>query len=202
MELNDDVISEKWEALHSQSQFRPRYPNEHVVRWAFSRFPDIARNRYRVLDLGSGAGRHTVFMSREGFEVTACDFSHAGLKETQARCRAENLSVHVEQCRADALPFSDRAFDGVLSFGVLYYLPPKQFRKAVSEIFRVLRLGGLAFIVTRTDADSRSVFSTVDSDGISCVTELPNTAPSSVEEGMVMTFINRLQVDELFSVFF
>ncbi len=34
---------------------------------------------HRILDLGSGLGRHAIYFSRQGFEVSACDLSGYGI---------------------------------------------------------------------------------------------------------------------------
>ena len=194
----DDSMVSRWDILHADPRFCPRYPNELVVRWVFGSFPDRANNRYSMLDLGCGAGRHSVFLAKEGFDVTACDFSKTGLIETQSRCRIENLIVRTPLCESDALPFEANTFAGVLCYGVLYYMTPGRFRVAASEIFRVLKAGGKALVLTRTDADSRFVFTNREKDQSSRVGRLPESAPANTEEGMVMTFLNRSDVEELF----
>lgn len=193
-----DTMSQRWNGLHAEPRFCPRYPNEQMVRWAFQTFPQIDQKRYRVLDLGCGAGRHTVFLAKERFEVTACDFSEPGLRETIARCSAENLTVGTSLCEADNLPFASNLFAGVLCYGVLYYLPRKRFEKAVSEIFRVLQPGGHAFIVTRTDFDTRFFYSKPDENGDFRVGRLPPGAPANTEDGMIMTFLSRSDVEQIF----
>ena len=194
----DETMTHRWNDLHAEPRFCPRYPNELVVRWSFRTFPAIDQNRYRVLDLGSGAGRHSMFLAREGLDVTACDFSEAGLREARARSFAENLAIRTALCEADNLPFTSNLFAGVLCYGVLYYLPREKFETAVSELFRVLQPGGQALIVTRTDTDSRFLFSKPDGNGNFRVGQLPSEAPAKTEEGMIMTFLDRSQVDQMF----
>ena len=68
----------------------------------------------RVLDVGCGAGRHSVELARAGLAVTAVDIS-AGLLEV-ARASAEQAGVKVAFFQIDAreLPFADE-FDAVIS---------------------------------------------------------------------------------------
>ena len=198
MSLIDGTMTRRWNDLHAKSRFCPRYPNELVVRWSFQTFPAIVQNRYRILDLGCGAGRHSMFLAKEGFEVTACDFSEAGLRETKTRSCAENLTVRTVLCEADNLPFGSNQFDGVLCYGVLYYMPRERFQAAVTELLRLLRPGGYALIVTRTDSDSRFLCSQPDGNGDFRVGRLPAGAPAKTEEGMIMTFLSRSEMERMF----
>jgi ubiquinone/menaquinone biosynthesis C-methylase UbiE len=83
----------------------------------------------RVLDLGCGDGAHVAALRR-------------------LRCRAvgvDVLGIGDVQARAEALPFRAECFDGVLASVSLPYLDE---RRAIREIARVLRGGGMARIVT------------------------------------------------------
>lgn len=76
----------------------------------------------RVLDAGCGGGRWTVGLLRLGAEVTAVDFSAAGLASTRAAGQAFG---RLETLRADLLHLPEelrgRRFDLVFSFGVLHH---------------------------------------------------------------------------------
>lgn len=68
--------------------------------------------------------------------------------------------ISAEVASAEALPFEDESFDGVLSFGVLYYLPYRDILKSIDEIHRVLRSGGRALVMMKSNDDARSLHST------------------------------------------
>jgi ubiquinone/menaquinone biosynthesis C-methylase UbiE len=53
--------------------------------------------------------------------------------------------VHVSVADGERLPFADAAFDAVVSFGVLHHTPDT--RRAISEIRRVVKPGGLAIVM-------------------------------------------------------
>ncbi|MCC5809106.1 MAG: methyltransferase domain-containing protein [Ectothiorhodospiraceae bacterium] len=97
-----------------------------------------------VLDLGAGAGVDSVLASQQvGDEghVIALDLTPAMTHRLQ-RCaeQAGCSNVSVLQGSAEALPLADASIDSVTSNGVLNLVPDK--RKAVRELFRVLRPGG------------------------------------------------------------
>lgn len=83
----------------------------------------------RVLDLGCGLCRYTGGLKNNN-EVTRVDINN-------------NEFVDVV-CNAEKLPFEDGYFDEVIAIGLLDYTDPVN---TVSEIFRVLKNGGLARIM-------------------------------------------------------
>ncbi len=102
----------------------------------------------RLLDLGSGGGRHAFEAMRRGARVTALDYSAADLKDVCAVAGAmlEAGEAQPEQwsgaANADALdlPFPDATFDRVIVSEVLEHIWDDE--RALTEIARVLRPGG------------------------------------------------------------
>jgi len=146
---------EHWDALHVSPRFRPRYPNEHVVRFVLGRFPDDGRGRFRALDVGVGGGRHTKLLSDLGFQATGVDFSREGLQHAGRWLRGSGQPARLCQASMLTLPFADAAFDAVVSFAVYYYADRARMRRAVGELRRVLRPDGWGFVALRTDRDYR-----------------------------------------------
>ncbi|NBK26294.1 MAG: class I SAM-dependent methyltransferase [Spirochaetia bacterium] len=103
------------------------------------------RGSKTVLELGCGQGRDTWYLIEAGLDVTALDYSEAGI--CQMRKRAEELGV---ECRLEvhdalqALPFPDNHFDAVYShmfFTMRFDMDQLQFM--FKECLRVLRPGGI-----------------------------------------------------------
>lgn len=88
----------------------------------------------RVLDAPCGAGRLAATLGDLGASWSGADRSRAML----AACR-ERVGEDATLCAADstALPFADRAFDGVVVFRFLHHLPPAVARAAALEACRV-----------------------------------------------------------------
>lgn len=102
----------------------------------------------KVLDIATGTGWSARNVARRGAEVTGIDIA------ADLLAAARGLSAHVEpkivfqEANAEALPFRDASFDGVIStFGVMF--APDQ-AKAAGEIARVCRPGGRAVLATWT----------------------------------------------------
>lgn len=184
-----------WDTLHTQARFRPRYPSEAVVRFLTQWFPGEGA----LLDVGCGAGRHTLVAASEGHRVVALDTSTEGLKWLWTRCLLEirpPQRVAVVQGTSTALPFPDATFDGAIAYGVLYYGTAATFAAAVEELWRVLRPGGRALIVTRTPEDHRLGLGTRVAP---CTTLLDGRA--GAEAGMTMYFLPRGAIGPVFGRF-
>ena len=193
---------ELWEGAHAQPRFRPRYPHEQVVRWTLRHFDPAAAPAPKLLDLGCGAGRHALFFAAEGFNAWACDISRTGIAQLQASAQARCLAVHAMQGSAhDLSAYADASFDGVVSFGVLYYMTLAEAQQAVREVHRVLRPGGHFHCVLRSDADSRRAGATAVAPCTWRLGQLGEGAASDFEAGMEMLFFSRAEVEQLFAPF-
>ena len=190
-----------WDELHKQVQFCPKYPNDRIVMWVLRNFKRKDGEVLDLLDLGCGAGRHTILFAREGYRASACDFSAVGVEETRRRAREANLPVTTAVCEADEITFPDRSFDGVLVFGTFTYLPYERFVRAVSEVHRVLKPGGKAMIMTRTTKDSRMQFAEQIGHCTYRIQKMGEGAPSQVEAGMINTFLDEAEVRKVFRGF-
>jgi SAM-dependent methyltransferase len=103
----------------------------------------------RILDAGCGYGRNLVHLLREGCEVHAIDASPEGVQHVRSlaaelapNLSAENFRVGV----IEKMDFADNFADVVLCNSVLHFArDDAHFLAMVSELWRVLRPGGLFF---------------------------------------------------------
>lgn len=95
-----------------------------------------------VLDDGSGNGRFSIAMAREGARVVAVDINKLILKEAKKRTKREKLSDLIDFVQGDVqnLPFKGDVFDKVLCVHNLWCIP--DYKAAVGEMFRTLKSGG------------------------------------------------------------
>lgn len=116
----------------------------------------------KLLDLGSGCGRHLVGFSKAGFEICGMDISRSGLVLTQDWLAEGGIGADLVQGDfRQAFPFQGESFQGIFSTQVIHHALIEQIRFTIREIWRVLRPGGMAFITVagsrRTSVPSREI---------------------------------------------
>jgi len=144
-----------WDKVHSEREWGI-YPNEHLVRWACGRFKTGAQQK--VLDLGCGQGSSTLFLAREGFDVSAIDFSHNAVAKCNKRLRAEKLKARVFVGEMMLLPFQSGYFDGVVDVVSSAHNTKAHIELIYKEAARVLKVNGTLFLITPTNSCSRRPF--------------------------------------------
>jgi ubiquinone/menaquinone biosynthesis C-methylase UbiE len=116
----------------------------------------------RVLELGCGTGRLWLDNKDripEGWNVTLSDFSPGMLQEAQQNLRHSQRPFAFAVIDAQAIPYEDESFDGVIANHMLYHVPDRP--QAFAEIRRVLRPSGKLFAATNGQAHLRELSSFV-----------------------------------------
>ncbi len=97
----------------------------------------------KILDLCCGSGQATQFLVKYSQNVTGLDASPLSLK--RAKQNVPNAS-YVEAF-AEKMPFSGGEFDVVHISVALHEMQPEQLRKIITEVYRVLKSGGVFTLV-------------------------------------------------------
>tara|TARA_B100000315_G_C14494375_1_gene549195 strand:+ start:427 stop:1095 length:669 start_codon:yes stop_codon:yes gene_type:complete len=147
----------EWNKLHQKPQFRPKYPSEYVVRFMYSCFSLdlINRGKIKILDIGCGGGRHIKLFAENGFNTYGVDFSSVGIEYSNIFLSEYDLTAELMKSDMKGLPYKDEFFDGAISFGVFYYTDSLGMKKSISDLHRIMKVNGKAFINLRTINDYR-----------------------------------------------
>ena len=133
---------ETWHKLWATEEGRApwTHPEPDVIALA-GRWPGNIPKR--ALDLGSGVGRHALYLAARGFTVSALDASRRGIDITREEAERLGVSIDLRVGQMTRLPYPDRHFEYVLSWNVIYHGDGDVVRRCIAEIHRVLKPEGI-----------------------------------------------------------
>ena len=108
---------------------------------------DYGITRGKALDIGCGPGQMTLALARmTDLDVTGLDIEPEAVEIGRRHAEEAGLQSRLHFVSADAhsLPFSEDTFNLIVSRGTLPFLRDQVL--AVSEVYRVLKPGGVAFL--------------------------------------------------------
>ena len=114
------AIDTIWERIHETYSFG-EYPTEHVIRFvARNYYNERNRKNIKILDFGCGAGAHTWYLAREGFNTYAFDGSPSAVEKTKARLQQNGLEASLSVQDAVSIDYSENFFDAVIDNVCIY----------------------------------------------------------------------------------
>jgi len=111
------------------------------LRYMTNMLSDFKKNG-KIIDIGCGTGEMLQVLKKHKFLTYGLDYSFKMLHEISKE--TVNQQLPLINCDIENLPFRDESFDGEICAGVIEYLNENQ--KALREISRILKPGGLAII--------------------------------------------------------
>ena len=151
--MNPDAVRAYYADFGEREWERLENPDDGAVEFAVTcqALDTYLSPNARVLDIGGGPGRYTIWLAQRGHHVSLADLCPELLSIARTKIGQAGVDAMVEEVvEADARDLShwaDSSFDAVLSLGPFYHLPdPDDRNRAASELRRVLRVGGPAFV--------------------------------------------------------
>ncbi|MFX1421100.1 MAG: class I SAM-dependent methyltransferase [Promethearchaeota archaeon] len=132
---------EAWDEIWKTEEGRDKWltPDPFVI----SLIPKFKKEKIkRILDLGFGVGRHTIFFAKKGFDVYGLDPSPSGLEFTTKWAKKERVFPKLTIGEMSQLPYKDDFFDLIIAWNVIYHGTTSIIHKTVTEIIRCLKTNG------------------------------------------------------------
>ena len=107
----------------------------------------------KIVEIGAGLGRDTIFFAKNSIHTTALDYSASGIKVINQKTNKENLSNYITTKLFDVrekLPFKDSSIEACYSH-MLYCmaLTTNDLEKLNNEILRILKPEGINIYTVR-----------------------------------------------------
>ena len=113
------------------------------------------KNYRKILDLGCGTGKHSIYLAQKGFSVYATDLSSTGIDIAKQKAESLNLNnITFKQHDMRNIPFPNDFFAAVICTWTIYHGTLEDIRKTIREIYRVLHPNGMLITDFLSTSDS------------------------------------------------
>jgi len=152
-------------------------------------------NYKRILDLGCGTGKHSIFLAKQGFSVVASDIAPTGLNITKSKAKSLGLNkIEYKLHDMRNIPLENDYFDAVICIWVLHHGTLEDIKMTIHEIHRILKPSGMVITdLSSVDTESFGIGKELD-----CNTFIGGKGD---EEDVPHHFTTRAELTELFAPF-
>jgi ubiquinone/menaquinone biosynthesis C-methylase UbiE len=108
----------------------------------------LSKKSDKILDLACGYGRLTIPLTKAGYDIIGIDLAQNLIREAKHLAKKQGLKVRFDVGSMTKLPYKPESFDKIfcLWYSFDHLLTKTEQVKALNEIYRVLKPGGLAFL--------------------------------------------------------
>lgn len=189
--------AKNWDKVFKKGHFIYDYkPKSGIVKLV----PLLKKKKVsRVLDLGCGAGRHLLYLSKKGFFVIGLDNSSEALKLSDSLMRKKKIKNYsLINSDMTVLPFPSSHFDAVISTNTIHHNTIQNIKLCIKEIYRILRRGAIAYITLISEADYKNYREECHATKIGTRTYV---IKGHREPGVTHHFFTKKEAERLFSKF-
>ncbi len=133
-----------WETIHKNQEWG-KYPSELVIRYVARNYYNKNRKQIKILDFCCGAGSHTWYLAREGFDVYTFDGSKSAVSKVKDRLEKEGLKADLRVRDGLELDYEDNYFDCVIDNVSIYANKFENITKMYEKIYDMTKQGGGIF---------------------------------------------------------
>ncbi|HEX6069479.1 MAG TPA: class I SAM-dependent methyltransferase [Longimicrobiaceae bacterium] len=133
---------DKW-----KSHYISEYPRGRLILEILQRHvPDFSPAGLRMLDVGCGDAGVPIAFAEAGAVAHGLEPFEPSVERGRVRAEEHGVSVELRTGVGEALPYPDSSFDLVVLDNVLEHVEDRE--RTLDEIHRVLRAGGILYLVT------------------------------------------------------
>lgn len=155
-----------WEERYSSGKGQ-KYPWDSVVSFVFQNVPrDLSPESINILEVGFGTGANLWFAAREGFSVSGIEGSKSAVENAKDMFESHAYKADLRQGDFCNLPFKDNSFHLVIDRASLTHVGKSEQKKAIDDIYRVLKKGGKFMYNPYSTEHSSMKSGELESDGL------------------------------------
>lgn len=139
-----DVWPELFSSINTDYSESPNTQNRlfEKVKLSFLQ-KQLPKPPQKILEVGCGTAYVSLYLAKRGYKATCLDINDKVLQIAKTNFSKEKVSAKFIKATAEKLPFPNRSFDAVLSFGLLEHFADPSI--AIDQMSRVLKPGGIFF---------------------------------------------------------
>ena len=140
------VTSEVWDKQYRERGYFIKYPDENLIRFMAKHFYNVPdRKKIKILDLGSGVGRNTIYLAKEGYIAFGVEATDSGIEISKKMREIEGINAIFKKGNLTKIPFPEKYFDAVVDIQAIQHNTYEEIKKILQEIKRVLKPNGMFF---------------------------------------------------------
>ena len=126
-----------------------RIPGQRLADLEMEVIGHFLNTRGKILDIGCGRGRSSVYFASQGFDAVGVEFDLPTMKEAMQLSSENNTPCEFLRVEARSLCFRDQTFDYVVLFGSVlsekhrFWMKKNDRLAIVAEAIRVTKAGGV-----------------------------------------------------------
>ena len=122
-------------------------PNKYVAK-----IPDLIKPG-KVLDIGAGEGRNSLYLAQKGFDVTSVDISQEAIDKLSNFAKKKKLNVNGLVRSITDFEFKDE-YEVIISVATLHLIEKDKLFELINTIKRQTKKNGLNLLTVFTDKDA------------------------------------------------
>lgn len=105
--------------------------------------------RGRVLDVGCGAGEHTILLTKLGYDVLGVDYAPSAVEQARRNAEAKGVEARFEV--ADAMNLGNAGYDTIVDSALFHIFDATDRPRYVRSLHAACRPGGLVHVLALSD---------------------------------------------------